>query len=84
MSGSFDIPDQEHDSADREQLQWRIKERHFFMQNKARTTSATFHSGSRLLVVGFSNGLFCLYELPDFNLIHELRYFGCVMLMRRV
>jgi len=26
------------------------------------------------LVVGFSNGLFALYELPDFNQIHTLRY----------
>jgi hypothetical protein len=27
-----------------------------------------------LLVVGFSNGLFGLYDLPEFNTIHLLRY----------
>jgi periodic tryptophan protein 2 len=25
-------------------------------------------------VVGFSNGLFGLYDLPEFNMIHQLRY----------
>jgi hypothetical protein len=26
------------------------------------------------LVVGFSSGVFGLYEMPDFNQIHTLRY----------
>jgi periodic tryptophan protein 2 len=44
------------------------------MQNDAKLNCAAFHAPSNLLVVGFSNGLFGLYELPDFNMIHMLRY----------
>jgi periodic tryptophan protein 2 len=25
-----------------------------------------------LLVVGFASGIFCIYEMPDFNMIHSL------------
>ena len=35
---------------------------------------AAYHAESNLLVTGFSNGLFGLYELPDYNMIHTLRY----------
>lgn len=37
-------------------------------------TSAAYHSQSHILVVGFSNGGFFLYELPSAILIHSLRY----------
>lgn len=53
--------------------QWRINERHYFKQSNARTKSAAYHIRSNLLVVGFSNGIFGLYELPGFNMIHTLR-----------
>lgn len=53
---------------------WRIVERHYFMQNNAKVKCTAFHPESNLLVSGFSNGLFGLYELPDFNMIHTLRY----------
>lgn len=53
---------------------WRIVERHYFMQNNAKVKCAAFHPGSNLLVVGFSNGIFGLYELFEFNVIHTLRY----------
>ncbi|KAL2040746.1 hypothetical protein N7G274_006725 [Stereocaulon virgatum] len=52
--------------------QWRIVQRHYFMQNNTRVKCAAFHAGSNLLVAGFSNGLFGLYELPEFNMIHTL------------
>jgi len=55
---------------------WRISQRHYFMQNNAHLTCAAFHSKSNLLVVGFSNGIFGLYELPEFNQIHTLRLVG--------
>lgn len=35
-------------------------------------TAATYHVRSRILVVGFSNGAFFLYSLPDVSLIHSL------------
>ena len=52
---------------------WRISQRHFFMQGDAKIRCAAFHPGSNLVVAGFSNGLFCLYELPSFALVHALR-----------
>jgi periodic tryptophan protein 2 len=44
------------------------------MQNNAKLNCASYHAETNLLVVGFSNGLFGLYEMPDFNEIHKLRY----------
>jgi periodic tryptophan protein 2 len=52
---------------------WRISQRHYFLQNNAHLTCAAFHTKSNLLVAGFSNGIFGLYELPEFNQIHTLR-----------
>ena len=54
-------------------LRWRIAQRHYFMQNNAKIKCAVYHAETNLLVTGFSNGLFGLYELPDFNMIHNLR-----------
>jgi periodic tryptophan protein 2 len=34
--------------------------------------SCSFHKASSLLCVGFASGLFSLYELPDFNNVHNL------------
>ncbi|MCJ1475848.1 hypothetical protein MMC13_004512 [Lambiella insularis] len=51
---------------------WRIVKRDYFLQNNARVNCATYHASSDLLVVGFSNGIFGLYELPDFDMIHSL------------
>lgn len=56
-----------------EDQRWRIADRHYFMQNNAHVNCAAFHPESNLLVVGFSNGIFTLYELPEFNMIHHLR-----------
>lgn len=51
---------------------WRVVSRHYFFQNQAHLTCAAFHAKSGLLVAGFSNGLFAMYELPEFNMIHNL------------
>ncbi|QKX61291.1 uncharacterized protein TRUGW13939_08439 [Talaromyces rugulosus] len=51
---------------------WRIMKKDFFMQNDAKLKCAAFHAKTNLLVVGFSNGLFGLYEVPGFNNIHML------------
>ncbi|BCS27640.1 snoRNA-binding rRNA-processing protein PWP2 [Aspergillus puulaauensis] len=51
---------------------WRIIKKEFFQQPHATVNCAAFHGPSNLLVVGFSNGLFGLYELPEFNTIHIL------------
>lgn len=54
-------------------LRWRITSRHYFMQNNAKLKCASYHSSSNLIVAGFSNGIFGLYEMPEFNKIHTLR-----------
>ncbi|RWS08964.1 Dip2/Utp12 domain and WD-repeat protein-like protein [Dinothrombium tinctorium] len=45
---------------------------HLKTQKSVSLTSAAYHSKIKLLVTGFSNGAFLLYELPEFNLIHSL------------
>ena len=52
---------------------WSIVKKHYFMQNNVKMKCAAYHPASNLLVAGFSNGIFGLYELPDFNMIHTLR-----------
>ncbi|KAI3396353.1 hypothetical protein diail_12243 [Diaporthe ilicicola] len=63
-----DMDDQEQEK----DLRWRIVNKHYFMQNNAHLKCAAFHADSNLLVAGFSNGIFGLYEMPDFNMIHTL------------
>ncbi|KAI8933362.1 hypothetical protein NX059_009981 [Plenodomus lindquistii] len=67
----YDAPE-DADENDDENLQWGIAERHFFMQNNAHVTCAQFHPESKLLVTGFSHGLFFVHELPDFAQIQSL------------
>ncbi|KAF2703413.1 WD40 repeat-like protein [Pleomassaria siparia CBS 279.74] len=55
-----------------EHMQWRIAERHYFLQNNAHVTCTGFHAESKLLVTGFSNGIFTIHELPDFSQIQNL------------
>ncbi|KAJ5647217.1 hypothetical protein N7490_003589 [Penicillium lividum] len=57
---------------DIDEARWRITKKNFFMQNDAKVNCASFHAPSNLLVVGFSNGLFGLYDLPEFNMINLL------------
>lgn len=64
--------DEEMDEDDDSDMHWRIVQKHFFMQGSANVRCASFHPESNLLVAGFSNGLFGLYEMPDFNNIHKL------------
>ena len=51
---------------------WGINERHYFNQANTRVVCSTFHPGSNLLVVGFSTGVFGLWEMPDFTNIYTL------------
>lgn len=51
---------------------WRIIQRHFFHVDGVSVKCAEFHSASAMLVVGFSNGEFRLYELPAFTMIQQL------------
>ncbi|KAI5924647.1 WD40-repeat-containing domain protein [Camillea tinctor] len=64
--------DENMEDAEHEDMRWRIVRRHYFMQGSASVRCASFHPESNLLVAGFSNGIFGLYEMPDFNNIHTL------------
>ncbi|OZJ06598.1 hypothetical protein BZG36_00413 [Bifiguratus adelaidae] len=54
------------------QKRWRVTARHYFHQSGARVVSCAFHPKARLLVIGFSNGIFGIWEMPEFNNIHTL------------
>ncbi|KAH8103094.1 WD40 repeat-like protein [Cristinia sonorae] len=51
---------------------WGIHQRHYFKQANTKVVCSTFHRGSNLLVVGFSTGVFGLWEMPGFSNIHTL------------
>ncbi|KAI7872555.1 putative WD repeat protein [Spinellus fusiger] len=55
-----------------DKFKWRVAKKHFFMQAPAKVKSCEFFAPSQLLVVGFSSGVFGLYEVPSFNAIHTL------------
>ncbi|KAK0720027.1 WD40-repeat-containing domain protein [Lasiosphaeris hirsuta] len=66
------LRDDEMRDDDDSDTRWRITHKYYFMQNSATLCCAAFHQESNLLVAGFSNGIFGLYEMPDFNMIHTL------------
>lgn len=51
---------------------WGIQSRHFFNQANTKVACATFHPGTSLLIVGFSSGVFGLWEMPAFTPVHTL------------
>lgn len=51
---------------------WGISNRHYFNQPGTKVVSSTFHAASNLLVIGLSNGIFGLWEMPAFSNIHTL------------
>lgn len=54
-------------------MRWRISDRKYFMQPNAKTRCVAYHDASKLLVAGFSNGIFGLYEMPGFQMLYSLR-----------
>jgi periodic tryptophan protein 2 len=52
-------------------MRWRIVAKHYFYQD-AKVRCAAFHPQSDILVVGFSSGIFGIYELPGFTTIQTL------------
>jgi periodic tryptophan protein 2 len=53
-------------------MRWRILSKHYFLQPNAKVTAASFHQGTNLLSIGFSTGVFTMYELPEFTQIQSL------------
>lgn len=66
-----DDPEDE-ENIDLSKYSWRITKKNFFHSNRAKVKCSAFHSASNILTVGFSNGEFRLYELPDFLMIQQL------------
>jgi periodic tryptophan protein 2 len=51
---------------------WTIKSRHYFHQERATVTSTSYCEQGQLLSVGFSSGIFGIYEMPSVSNIHTL------------
>ncbi|KAK4479702.1 hypothetical protein RD792_015233 [Penstemon davidsonii] len=53
-------------------MKWKLLKKDFFMQAPAKLAACDYHKGLDMVVVGFSNGVFALYQMPDFVCIHLL------------
>ncbi|KAJ8081548.1 U3 snoRNP protein [Marasmius tenuissimus] len=51
---------------------WGVHKRNYFHQAGTSVVCTTFHAPSSLLVVGFSTGVFGLWEMPAFSNVHTL------------
>lgn len=51
---------------------WELVKKDFFMPAPARLTACGYHNELDMVVVAFSNGVFGLYQMPDFVCIHLL------------
>ena len=51
---------------------WGVYKRNYFNQHNTKVACSIFHRPSNLLVIGFSTGVFGLWEMPDFTNLHTL------------
>ncbi|KAJ4849893.1 U3 snoRNP protein [Turnera subulata] len=51
---------------------WERLRKDGFKQSSAKVTACDYHRGLDMVVVGFSNGVFGLYQMPDFICLHLL------------
>ncbi|KAF7794916.1 hypothetical protein EIP86_006059 [Pleurotus ostreatoroseus] len=51
---------------------WGVHKRHYFNLPHTKVVCSAFHAPSNLLIVGFSSGVFGLWEMPAFQNIHTL------------
>ncbi|GAY60046.1 hypothetical protein CUMW_199080 [Citrus unshiu] len=51
---------------------WGLLRKDDFSQAPSKVTACDYHRGLDMVVVGFSNGVFGLYQMPDFVCIHLL------------
>lgn len=51
---------------------WELLKKESFGQPSMKVTACDYHRGLDMLVVGFSKGVFALYQMPDFVCIHRL------------
>lgn len=62
----------EQDCALLHTMEWKLSKKDYLMQAPAKVTACDYHKGLDLLVVGLSNGVFGLYQMPDFVCLHLL------------
>ncbi|KAI4317413.1 hypothetical protein L6164_025282 [Bauhinia variegata] len=82
IDGSGNMKKRKHyDSKDAELLEeglylhrgkWELLRKDNFMQAPAKITAGDYHRELDMVVIGFSNGVFGLYQMPDFVCIHLL------------
>jgi periodic tryptophan protein 2 len=51
---------------------WSYSSRHYFNQARATVVACTYGERSQLLAIGFSSGIFGIYEMPSVSNIHTL------------
>lgn len=51
---------------------WGVHKRNYFNQPNTKVVCSAFHRASNLLIIGFSNGVFGLWEMPAFSNVHTL------------
>lgn len=51
---------------------WGVHKRNYLGQHNTKVTCSVFHRASNLLVIGFSTGVFGLWEMPGFTNLHTL------------
>jgi periodic tryptophan protein 2 len=51
---------------------WTYESRHYFNQDGATVVVSSYNHASQLLAIGFSSGVFGLYEMPSVSNIHTL------------
>ncbi|KAM7253980.1 hypothetical protein ACFE04_031662 [Oxalis oulophora] len=53
-------------------VKWELLRKDGFEQRPAKLSSCDYHKGLDMVVVGFTNGVFGLYQMPDFVCMHLL------------
>lgn len=71
-SDDGDATDKEAIPAIAKAIKWSTKKKHVFKMDFAKVLCCTYQAASNLLVVGFGNGTFGLYDTPEFTNIHTL------------
>jgi periodic tryptophan protein 2 len=51
---------------------WGVHRRNYFNQQNSKVVCSNYHQQSNFLIIGFSTGVFGLWEMPDFTSIHTL------------
>ena len=72
LSGGENGSDEKSQAHHLVHCRWNHESRHYFKQDNATVISTTYSRESQLLAIGFSSGVFGLYEMPSVANIHTL------------